>query len=283
MAIRTVTVSLLLLLSVVAVGCSDGSSEDGASGVSLDDPIGAPDPGAAYGTTATEPALEASVVKNAHLEMDVDKGGLAAAAQKVVDVATAARTGGFLVSSSLDLDDGYGTGFVVVKVPSDRFERVVFELGSIGTVTAQQLTGEDLTPEVLSARRSAQDARERIAHLLQRIQNSDDEAVAAELGVRLRAARGRLDDLTERRASIRGQASYSTINVDLVGSPPPPPSRKPVIERAIATARSISLGILSGVVLAAGVVVPLGLVALLSFLAARPLLRRMKPRWGIDA
>jgi hypothetical protein len=284
MVLRRIGLALLVMV-MVATACGGDDGGD-SGGITIDEPIGAPQPGSAP-QTYDEPAaggdpapIDAvpSVAKTASVEVDVVQDDLNSAAQAVVDVATDPKVGGFLVSSVVDLNDGYGIGSVVVQVPSARFEQVVGDLGEVGDVTRQQLEGQDLTPEFLDTRGRVVAARRRVSRLLSELQASDNAAQRFELRGKLGSARDELRSLQQNEASINGQTAYSAINVSLTGRAPALPPKKPAFQRALATSKSIAIAIASGVVLAAGVVVPLGLLALVLYVVAMLILRRLKPR-----
>ena len=263
-----VTVAVTMAVAVGATACG-GDGGDEAS-VSINDPIGAPDSG--VGTTGP------SVVKNASLEVEVAQKRLSSAAQSVIDLATSSRVGGFLVSSVVDLERGYGIGNVVVKVPAPRFEGVVADLGEVGQVTRQQLAGRDLTSKFLETHAKVLRARARTAGLLSRLARTDDPGARFQLREDLAAARDELRRLEQNETYIEGETAYSTIQVALAGKRPPAPPEKPAFERALTTAKKITVAIGSGVVLTAGVVIPIGALLVALYLVGAPIVRRARPR-----
>ncbi|HEX2195442.1 MAG TPA: DUF4349 domain-containing protein [Actinomycetota bacterium] len=256
--------------AAVALAACGGDEEDGGAAVSVEEPIGAPDPAG---------AAAPSVVKDASVEMEVSRRDLSDAAQAVVDLATSPKVGGYLVSSVIDLEDGYGSGLIVVEVPSARFEQTVVQLGTIGELTRQEMSGQDLTADAVSARRQGQKARSRIASLRARVGDAAGDGVAEPLQPRLRRARAALRSATRERAYVRAETTYAPIEVALSGRRPPPAPAKPALEQALGTAKATTLGIASGAVIAAGVVVPLGIVLLSLYLAWTTILRRLRVRW----
>lgn len=280
MALRRIALPLLV---VAALAAACGGSEDEDAAVSIEEPIGAPQEGAvdgsnatgsSYGTSASAP----SVIKDATVDIEVARNELSAAAQKVVDIATAPRAGGYLVSSVVDLRNGYGFGRVAVKVPAPRFEKVVSDLASIGEITRQQLRGRDLSDDSLTASARVQLAERRLAAALRSLEQTDDAAARFELRQQIADAKGDISRLEGNREYIEAQTTYSTIQVALDGEAPARPPEKPVIERSLATAKGIALGILSAIVLAAGVIVPVGALLIPLWFLGALLLRRLKPR-----
>ena len=305
MAFRRIALSLLI---VAAVASACGDSDYGDSGITVDDPIGAPSDDYSYEADYSDPhrssrpsrsnplqtwttraaAAETSepeaprptVLKTAAVEMNVVKNELNSAAQRVVDLATSTKVGGFLVSSVIDLD-GEGSGEVVIKVPATRFEVVVSELGSIGNVRRQQLEGSDLTPDHLAAQARVTQQSRRIRNLLgqlDEVDRAEEYALRQELAV----AREALRNTKGEEAYIEAQTTYSTIGISMTGKPAAPTPSDPPLERAYQSATNIFVAIASAAVIAAGVIVPIGLLLGAVIFAASPLLRRIRPRPGFE-
>ncbi len=136
----------LALLVTAAIGAACGGSDD--AGLTLDEPIGGPHvPDHDFEKRSVADSDARPVAKRGTVEMNVPRDSVNTAAQKVLDVATSARVGGFLISSDIDLREGNGMGRVHVRVPSPRFEDVVADLSSIGEITRQHLQGRDLSGE----------------------------------------------------------------------------------------------------------------------------------------
>jgi hypothetical protein len=272
MAFRRLVVPLLI---VALLGAACGDDEGDSAGVAVDQPIGAPDPGSGFdGGPVETPA----VAKSGAIAMEVPRRELEGAAQAVIDIATAPEVGGFLVSSVLDLQDGHGSGSIVVKVPAAAFEPAIVQLGEVGDVTRQEMAGQDLTPDALEAVREVGRARARVAALAALLEDAEDETERGDVQRRLGAARAALERATEAREFVRAETTYSPIEVALAGKPPPAPAQTS-LERAVDTSRSIALGILSAFVVAAAVVLPVGGAALALYALWSAVLRRLRVRW----
>jgi hypothetical protein len=224
-------VAVGLMVAGLALGACGGDDADRGGGVTVDDPIGGPETGVSYDTPA-DPAIS----KSASIDVEVPRSELGESAQAVVDLATSPKVGGFLVSSVLDLEDGYGSGAILVEVPSDEFEASVVELSGIGELRRQEMSGADLTYDLAAA------------------------------------------TTKEAKARVRADAAYSQIDVALAGKRPPPAPEKPPVERALATAKTISLVIASGAIVAGGVGLPVGVAALILYLVATRIARRLRVR-----
>lgn len=279
MKLRRITALFLLFTAIAVAACSEGA---GDTGITVTDPIGAPESGSEQSSTSAVRSAAPSVMKSASVQIDVVQAKLNSAAQAVVDLATSTKVGGFLVSSIVDTDEGYGFGNIVVKVPAPHFEQTVADLGTVGEVTRQQLDGHDLSGEFLANHAALRQTRGRIESLLRRIDGTKDPAVRFDLRQHLGTAREQLRNIRQDASQMNAQSSYSTIDVALTGTPPPAPPEKPAFKRALGTAKDITLGIASGIVLTAGVVVPIGLLLFALYLIAVPVIRRFKPRLKSD-
>ena len=223
-------VAMGLMVAGLALGACGGDDAD--HGVTVDDPIGGPETDVSYDAPAAGPAIS----KSASIDVEVPRSELGESAQAVVDLATSPKVGGFLVSSVLDLEEGYGSGAILVEVPSERFEASVVELSAIGDLRRQEMSGADLTYDLAAA------------------------------------------TTKEQRERVRADAAYSQIDVALEGKTPPPAPEKPPVERALATAKSMSLVIASGAIVAAGAVLPVGAAALVLYLVATRVARKLRVR-----
>lgn len=275
MAFRRIALSLLVV-AALAAGCA----RDEGSGISPQEPIGAPQAGANY-DSGTEEAAESSspaVIKDAQIEMQVMRPDITEAAQRIVDVAGSSKVGGFLVSSFIDLDDGYGHADISVKVPTDRFEAAVVELGTIGDVRRQWLQGQDRSGQYAQARNKIYLAERRVSSLLSALDDVDDPGTRFDLRQKLAEARSDLARSQGSKSVIEAQTTYSTIKVSLLGTPPPPPPEKPVLDRALATAKTIMLAVLSGIILAAGALLPIAALLLIVYVIALQVRKRLRVR-----
>ncbi|HEX2294866.1 MAG TPA: hypothetical protein VHN37_06110 [Actinomycetota bacterium] len=139
-------IQAVLVLAALAIGACGGDDAD--TGITVEEPIGAPEPGIA--------SAAPSVEKSARVDMEVARAQLSEAAQAVVDLATSPKVGGFLTSSVVDVQDAYGSAIVLVQVPAERFEQTVADLSRIGDVVRQEMAGEQLAePGMKRAERAA--------------------------------------------------------------------------------------------------------------------------------
>lgn len=149
---RAFRIAAVVMAAVLVLPACGGDDDQG---VTASEPIGAPEETTTYDTPAGP-----SVAKTASIDVEVPRSELGDSAQAVVDLATSPKIGGFLVSSVLDLEDGYGSGAVLVEVPTEKFEQSVAELSAIGELTRQEMSGADWTADVAAA--STKEERKRL-------------------------------------------------------------------------------------------------------------------------
>ena len=126
--------------------------------------------------------------------------------------------GGYVAGTEADLTGpaGKGRAEVTVRVPRDRYARMVERFAGLGTVVARESTSDDLTQDYVdteSRLRHAQLVEARLVALLDRAETVNQAlAVQSRLDdvqLRIETDRGRLDNLTR-------VTDYATIAVRLV-------------------------------------------------------------------
>ncbi|MGO8671254.1 MAG: DUF4349 domain-containing protein [Capsulimonadaceae bacterium] len=176
----------------------------------------------ADGATATPDDAGRVVHKEASITVEVDDPE--ARSDAIEDMARAA--GGFVAENNLSTgDDGLRTASLTVKVPEPQFETVLGQVAKLGSVTAKNVTGEDITEKTSDAREQegvmedeaaqAQQHLDRLGKHATWIDNED----AREVRVELAQARGRLELLRK-----LGQLSVLDITLNQKPKPVPPPS-----------------------------------------------------------
>ena len=281
MAFRRIALSLL---AVAMLGVACGGDSDSGDGINLSQPIAEHNPGQHVEPDAGEqddsPGTSdppAVIVKDALVNMSVAHRDLTSATQEIVDLVVSPRVGGFLSQSELDREDGYGTANVLIKVPAFTFEEVVSQLNQIGDIRRQSIQGDDRSEAFARARQKVQLTENRVKGLLNLLDETEDAAARFELRQKIAAAKADLDTHSSNADFIEAQTTFSTIDVYLEARAPVTPD-EPVIERALGTAKDISLAIASGLLLAAGVLVPIGAILFVIYAIAMFVRKRMRPR-----
>jgi hypothetical protein len=239
-AVIRLPIALLLLVAVVATGCSSNdmggfdAAVDEVSGggpaVDVDEPAFDADDGeavdagqdreAAEGEPTATPVAAATgrrVIRTAELVLEVEDPAMAA--QEVVAIATDA--GGFVATTDLVRDaEGVVRGTIVIRVPSAALFDTVEALDALATATPVNRIDEvDVTSEAtdLQARLTnlttyEEELLELLGDVRETTTRPDDLLTVFE---RVRSVRQEIDTIEARLAVLEDQVALATITVDL--------------------------------------------------------------------
>jgi hypothetical protein len=283
--VTTAAAALLLLGAMVAVSraSGDGSSpslkaEVRSAGMTVG---GAADAAAATGVDATPPLPagigDPKVVKTAALDLEVRKGRFAGAFDEVASIA--AGLGGFVASSTSTAgtgDDGrLGTGTLVVRVPADRFDDARKRLLGLGTLTREELRGDDVGGQLadLDARLRNLHSQEDAIRALMPTAKSVSDTISVQQ--QLSTVREQIEQLSAQQARLSDAVAMSTITVTLVepGAVTGPTDPSPLVASLRQAAHGAE-AVAGGTIVAAGYLLPLATLFALGWLLSRPFARR---------
>lgn len=254
---RLLTALALTLALAALAGCSSGSapSEQAQQAASATAPQGGgnaggqsdvktvslertEDPAVTPQPQGDAPAQVArKIIRNATLTLEVEQPSKAA--QRVASIAEA--RGGYVVTSDSVKHLGtkgaapYEVVTVELRVPAAQFDAALADIrGAGGSVTAEKITGKDVTEEYidLEARlRTQRDLEEQMSQILKRSSDIDDVLKVQE---KLTAVRTEIERVEGRRRFLENQSSLSTVSVTL--QPPAPLIGTTGFFRSVATA-----------------------------------------------
>ena len=246
---RTLPTFLLTLALAAAAGCAAGSQREAAPAgsspststapqqsvgaaqgggersvnmetVSLErteDPAAAPQPG------PNAAPVERKIIRNATLTLEVEQP--ARAMQRVASVAES--RGGFVVTSDSRQQTGsqgeraYEIITVELRVPAPQFDAALADIRAAGgSVTAQKITGKDVTEEYIDLEARLRTQRALEAQLLEIMKRAEKVEDAISVQRELTTVRTEIERVEGRRRFLEDQASLSTISVTL--QPPAP-------------------------------------------------------------
>lgn len=229
--------------------------------------------GGLAGSLDQAPDIGPSVIKTAGVDIEIARDGLQDVTREAV--AIAGRLGGFVLSTSTS-DDRHASSTMVVRVPSQNFERALAQLEDLGNVKAEQISGEDVGQQFvdLEARLRHLDAQEAVMlRLMDRSATvTDTIRVQHELdGIQLDIER-----LTGRLRYLRDQTDMGTITASFVevGAPAARPASG-ILAKAWERAKDLALGVVAAVIVGTGIIVPLAIIAALGFLVFRAVRPRL--------
>lgn len=286
-------VAVLLVVSIAGAACAGGNDDGGGESAAMDgggsdgaarEPaaggalvsetgdLGLDEGGSGGDTTATRlPTVTSSIIKNGDVSVEVERDGLDEVIREVETLAD--RYQGYVVSTTVD-DSASGTGVVVIRIPSERFELALGAVKELGEVKREQVSGQDVTAEFvdLEARLRNWTTQEAVLlRLMDRAQTISEsirvQAQLQQVQLEIERIRGRLDYLEDQTALGTLAVSFTEAGAT--------PGKDSTIEKAWRDALGVGLGLVSGVIVATGVIVPLAILVLIGLL----IFRQVKPRF----
>lgn len=283
-----VPAALLLLVVLVATGCSAPSSQTTgatAAGVAPQNDVAG-----ARSLASTQPDR----LSSSHAEPQravISTGSIELVSSDVSATRTRlddalSRLDGRVADENTTTDD-HGTvtrSHLVVRVPSTRFDQAMTDLSGVASLRSSSRRAEDVTTQVIDigARIAAERAGvRRLRHLI-----SHTASLGSLLAVEraLTQRQGELESLRQQQAYLADQTSLATITVDVVRKV----SSAPVEASAGGFVGGLRHGwhglvaVVVGFLVAFGAVLPFAGLALLlglpSWLVARRMLRMRRPR-----
>ncbi len=119
-------------------------------------------------------------------------------------------------STSLLNPSGKKSGTITIRVSSDKFDALVDELGKIGKVMNQNISGKDVTEEFMDAEARLKTQRELEARLLKLLAEKTANITAVvEVEQKLAAVRENIEKTEGRMRFLKDQAAYSTITLSV--------------------------------------------------------------------
>lgn len=153
------------------------------------------------------------VIRNGEATLEVES--LEAAVERLKRLVEGA--GGLIVSSHVSSgDDRVRSGQVTARIPAERFDALVSELGSVGDVEEVNVTSDDVTEEFVDASARVANARrleQRLLDLLRDRTGSLEDVLAVER--ELMRVREEIDRIEGRLRYLRSRAALSTLSVAL--------------------------------------------------------------------
>ena len=299
MIARTKMAAAMLLVVVVGAACSGGGDADSggadsasmqvaerealdsdAAGLSLEDSAAdyAADGGASGGGGGSAAAPRASlaiamperVIKTADLQLEVEDGQLSRAMREGREIAEAA--GGFILSTSVDGADRK-RGEFTLRVPAGDFEETLSALEDLGTVTGEDVRGQDVSQEFVDLEARLRNATAQEEVLFRLYDRSTTIADTIRVQRELEDVQLEIERLRGRLRFLEDRTDLSTISVSVAEAGAVTAAAGP-FEKAWDNARDTFVGVVSGVIVGAGFVLPLAALALLAYVVFRVL----KPR-----
>ncbi|HET6794328.1 MAG TPA: DUF4349 domain-containing protein [Acidimicrobiales bacterium] len=278
------------VLGAAGGALSAGAGQEAGSSVAAPAPAPTTAAGATAGpnqpaptppTATVVPGVAPKVIKQGTVALGVGKGKVDSTVAALTTMA--AGQGGFVTRSQTTESSDDPAASVVLRVPGAAFEDTVARVRSLGKVTSQTTSGEDVTSQYvdLQARISAlQASRERYLSILTRASSIGDILAVQQ---QIDSLQSQLEQLQGQLQVMTDQTTYATLEVDVtqLGAPPPAPRPAPVADtgwrHAWHDAWSVFVGGLQAILAASGAIL-LALLCLGGALGAALVGRRVYRR-----
>jgi hypothetical protein len=245
---------------------------------------------ATLSATPVEP-VGPDIVRDATVQLRVGKDSVA----KQMDAISrlAADAGGYVNSSSLTGGSPTSeptSGQVVVLVESADFTNTIGELSSLGRVTSEQVSGQDVTGQIAENAATISVLQQEVNLLQSKLSQATDISTFLQIEGQLGPVQQQLQQLVSQQSVLQNSVTFSTITVDLAapGAPVPVTPATPNAARSKAPANALSVAwhyashntlvVLDGLAVAAGWALPLLVLGAGGWFLVTRLLRRRRPQ-----
>lgn len=156
--------------------------------------------------------IDAKIIRTGNLNLRVDD------AEKRMEEAKALakQLNGFVASSNISERNGVKTGYITVRVPSDKYDTLVSEAKKLAVlVLSESSDAEDVTAQFvdLNARlKSAQSEEEQYLNILKQAKSVEDTLKVTQA---LNEVRSRIEQMQGQLRYMTDRTDYSTLNISL--------------------------------------------------------------------
>jgi hypothetical protein len=276
---------LLAVAGVIGAACGGGGAAGSATGLGIAAATPAPrsgesrlSAGSAGPTKAGDLQLTSvgpKIIKTASISLEIKDQTFEQRAQEAILVAS--RHGGF-VTSSRTSGQKHLSGTMVIRVPASQFELALSELKNLGTLTGEQIAGEDVTAQFvdLEARLRNWEAQEAVLLKLMARSTSIEDSLKVQQS--LQDVQLAIQQIKGQLRLITDQTDMSTINLSMAERPAVvAPDRANAFVRAWRRGLDATGAVFTAIAIGLGFMAPLLLVALAAGLAWL-VFRRLRPR-----
>jgi len=161
--------------------------------------------GSVVSTTAPGTSFGLKIIKNANLNMYVDKGKFLETYNRISSMIE--TYGGSVINSNYSKENDIFSGFIEVIVPKEKFDSVINKLGELGNVTNLEISSSDVTQEYvdLNSRLKVLEAqKELLTSWLKQAKTIDE----------LLKIRSEIEQVESEIEQIKGRLNYIALNTD---------------------------------------------------------------------
>lgn len=194
-------------------GGGDGSSAggDGGSGGGQENA----DASTNGNVQANAAVQQRAIIRTGRMVVEVDNFS-----QRRETIASQAREyGGYVSDSNQRLhrngDAKWVSGYVVLRVPSERYQAMQEAVGSEGTVVTEETTTKDVTDQLVDLEARLENLKQRRARLRTFYEQANDTEELLRIEEELSNVQGEIERLEAQKRSLEQRVAYSTLRVEL--------------------------------------------------------------------
>lgn len=234
--------------------------------------------------TSVVSPLGPDVVRTATVDLSVVKGVIASEMTKVADLA--GSEGGYVNSSSMSGGTARTapvSGTQVIRVPETTFDQTLSQLATFGKLTAQQVSGQDVTGQLAQNAATIAVLQQEVNLLQTKLSETTDITTFLQIEGQLAPVQQQLQQLESQQAVLQSSVSLATVTVNLA-APGAPVGPTPVTHPRVSPAKAAwryathnTLVVLDGIAVAGGWAFPLLVVGGIGWAVVTRVLRRRRP------
>jgi len=230
------------------------------------------------------PVVGPSIIKTGELEIRVERGTFPEQFQKAMSIAE--RYSGYVQTSGTS-GTTTKSGTMTIRVPADKFALAVADLRVLGRVLHQQVTGQDVSAQVVDLGARLKNAEVQEARLRKLLSTAPTVSSTLDVNRVLSQTELLIEELQGQLRVLQNRTDLGTIHLAMEERPPKvaqnasatePPVKNPKLGRAFDKGIAGFLGVVFSVVVGIGYLLPLLVVALIAWFVVRRIRRsRMAP------
>ncbi len=187
------------------------------------------------------------------------------------------RADGFISDSyTYVTDTDRKRGEITIRVPSDRFLAVLADLETLGVVTSQHISGEDVTEEYIDLQARLNNSERQEQRLLEILELAETVEEILEVERELERVRGEIEQMTGRITYLENRIELATISVSLYE--PEPITQNWGIRDALRAAFGGFVAVIRGLIIAVGYALPILTLLGLGWIIRSVVVRRKRGR-----
>ena len=164
------------------------------------------------------------------------------------------------------------SGWLQLRVPAEKFDLALRDLRSVGKVTSESISGQDVTSQFVDLNARLRTWRAQEAVLLRLMSQATTIGDTLRIQDQLQPVQFKIEQIQGQLRVLNNQTALATIRVGIrEGAPPVPPRTTPLpsLARAWNLAMAGFLGVVYSVVIGLGYLIPLSLIVAVGWLLFR--------------